>query len=397
MSKKLLVLAASSQQIETITTARRLGYHVLTLDNRPSNPGHALADCSYNIDTTEREAVLEVALREKIDGIIAACTDVAVPTAAYVAQKMNLKGTPFRSAQIVCNKVRFRTFLQSHGFPVPLHFPFSAGFNPDSCLFEGERWILKPDCSSGSKGTFIVDSKSEFLQRASQTLAFSPDGRGIMEKYIDGFQGTCEGFLKGGQLVLACILDRQTAEPPYVTTSGHTVPTGLPSYIQEMLLSELTRVWNTLEVTDGPFDCDFVATKDKVYLLEISPRIGGNSISSLLRTASGFDIVECSILYSLQEDMMLPHRLDLQPSAVVIFGVTNSGNLRYDRAEADKLLREPWVRALNFEIGWDGPVHPFINSRERIGYAIVVDGDRACVDSRVEQLKRRLNLRAEND
>ena len=75
--KTLLVLAASRYQIPIITTAKRLGYRVLTIDNVPDNPGHALADQACFIDTTDIQGVLAVARRERVDGVIAACTDVA--------------------------------------------------------------------------------------------------------------------------------------------------------------------------------------------------------------------------------------------------------------------------------------------------------------------------------
>jgi biotin carboxylase len=397
MNKKLLVLAASSEQIETITTGKRLGYYIITLDNRPSNPGHALADLSYDIDTTDWEGVLEVARRENIQGIIAACTDIAVPTAAYVAHEMHLKGPPLASSQIMCSKVQFRNFLSNRNFAVPAHVPFGTGFVPDGSLFQGTRWILKPNQSSGSKGVFIVDSKSEFLRRADETLSFSPDGQGILEQFIDGFQGTCEGFLKEGQMAPAFILDRHTADPPYVATTGHSLPSSLSPNLQQMLLNDLTRIWKILGIGDGPFDCDFVATDDTVYLLEISPRMGGNSISNLLQTALGFDIVECSIRHALDEDVILPLDLPMKPSAVVIFGVPNGGRLRYNRRQCDELIREPWVHTLSFDIEWNNPVRPFVNSRERIGYAIVAGRDRADVDSKVDELKRRLSLRAEDE
>src|SRR5512136_1729181 len=104
MNKTLLVLAASRYQLETIRCAKRLGLRVITLDNLPDNPGHLEADRCYNIDTTDMEAVLDAARKERIDGVIAACTDVAVPTAAFLAQELGLAGPPLESARIVCSK-----------------------------------------------------------------------------------------------------------------------------------------------------------------------------------------------------------------------------------------------------------------------------------------------------
>ena len=53
MPKTILVLAASRYQLPTITSAKRLGYRVITTDNLPENPGHALADVNYLVDTLD--------------------------------------------------------------------------------------------------------------------------------------------------------------------------------------------------------------------------------------------------------------------------------------------------------------------------------------------------------
>src|SRR5690349_10666200 len=111
MNKTLLVLAASFYQVAAIETAKRMGYRVVTTDNVPSNPGHALADKSYTVDTTDVDAVLEVAVRERISGIIAPGTDVAVMTASKVAERLQLVGPSYEAARILTNKFAFRQFL----------------------------------------------------------------------------------------------------------------------------------------------------------------------------------------------------------------------------------------------------------------------------------------------
>src|SRR3954464_13348905 len=108
MGKTLLVLAAAQYQMDAIRTAKRLGYRVVTTDNIPGNPGHALADEAYGIDTTDLDAVLEIARAEKIDGVVAPCTDVAVVTAAHLADELDLPGVPVAAARIVTDKLAFR-------------------------------------------------------------------------------------------------------------------------------------------------------------------------------------------------------------------------------------------------------------------------------------------------
>jgi len=180
---------------------------------------------------------------------------------------------------------------------------------------------------------------------------------------------------------------------PYVTTCGHYVPTKLEPRLQEVLLRSLNRLWRLLQVLDGPFDCDFVATRDTVYLLEMSPRIGGNAISTLLRKAFNFDLVQYSIQLALGEDPPWPASGTIRPAAVVILGVPENGRLVYDEEALLSLRREPWVDSLEMDYECDAPVSAFINSRHRVGQAIIFGENRDNLEDRVLELKRQLHLR----
>ncbi len=394
MSKKtLLVLAASRYQIPAIATAKRLGYRVITTDNVPNNPGHALADKSYGVDTTDKETVLSIARRENIDGIIAPCTDIAIPACAYVAEQLGLPGAPLECANLVFDKIEFRKFLQKNAFPSPKAYPITHDYQPDNNLFR-QPWIMKPDRSSGSKGVFIVSSIDDFYQYLPETLSFSPTGRGILEEFIQGFQGTCAGILKQGKLALTFVLDRQTASPPYVATWGHHLPSMLPFLWQERLFSILQEIWNLLGVTDGPFDCDFVVTETEIYILELSPRLGGNGITTLLKKATDFNIVEYSVKQACSQPVELPTITNIRPTAVVLFGVEKKGLLYYDREEVEVLKKEPWIDSLSIDLNLGEPVLPFINGRHRIGEAFIFGKNRRELDARVSELKQRLQVEA---
>lgn len=392
MNKKILVLAASTYQVETIKTAKRLGYYVVTTDNVAENPGHKLADKSYNIDTTDKQAVLEIAKIENIDGIIAPCTDVAVPTVAYVAQHLSIKGTSLECANIVTDKVRFREFLKSNGFPMPEYFPINSSTKLDKRLFDEGLWIMKPARSSGCKGIFIILSESDFYCHLPETISLGSSDEGILERFIEGYQGTCEGILKNGELVVSVIMDRQTVDKPFATTCGHHVPTLIPEPLQNKLYNVLQRIWKMLGVKDGPFDCDFIATEDEVYIIELSPRIGGNSIPTLLKKACGFDLVRYSITHACDDEDSLPSEYSIKPSAVVLLGVSKEGSLSYNIQELESLKKERWVDMLSMDVEFGAHVKPFSNGRHRVGETIVYGKDRDDVDAKVLELKGRLSL-----
>jgi phosphoribosylaminoimidazole carboxylase (NCAIR synthetase) len=117
--KKVLMLGGSLYQVYAIKEAVRLGYYVITCDYLPGNPGHKFAHEYYNVSTTDKEAVLELARSLKVDGVVAYASDPAAPTAAYVCEKLGLPTSPYASVEILSKKDLFRAYLAEHGFNVP--------------------------------------------------------------------------------------------------------------------------------------------------------------------------------------------------------------------------------------------------------------------------------------
>jgi carbamoylphosphate synthase large subunit len=392
--KSLLVLGASRYQLDAIRTGRQLGYRIITTDDNPSNPGHYLADKSYAENTIAMKAVLDIAKNENIDGVIAPCTDTAVPTAAYISEHLGLFGPPFKSATLLCDRLAFRQFLQENGFPSPEVHSFSDKDSPPK-ISMNSPWILKPNCSSGSKGVIVVQSEEELKEHLQESIQISYSKTAILEKYIIGHQGTCEGILKNGRIAFIFITDRQTVALPYVATHDHRVPTILSAKQQQDLLMQLARMWNLLEITDGPFDCDFVATNDQVYLLEATPRLGGNGLSLLVQKSTAFNLLEYSIKAACEDEYSLPEAVEPNSYAVILLGVERAGSLDFDENELKALQGEAWVDSVSLDYKKGDSVLPFINGRNRIGEAFTSAANRIDLDRKVTALRERLNLTVE--
>ena len=173
--KKILLLGGSAQQVIAIEKAKELGYYTVLCDFLPDNPGQYVADAFYLVSTTDKEAVLQVAREEKVQGILAYASDPAAPTAAYVAEKMGLPGSPYASVDILCNKDKFRAFLADNGFCTPR----AAGYDSVAAALadlEKGRFafpvIAKPVDSSGSKGVTVLREWAGFAD-AIQNADFS--------------------------------------------------------------------------------------------------------------------------------------------------------------------------------------------------------------------------------
>ncbi|MDR2386831.1 MAG: ATP-grasp domain-containing protein [Deltaproteobacteria bacterium] len=394
--RKILVLGASKYQIPTILKAQSLGYAAVTADNLPDNPGHKLANVSHKVSTTDFSGLSAIAAQEKISGVIAPATDVAVTTAAMIAKAFGLPGPPIESAIILTDKANFRSFLTGRGFPCPLSWPFTKPKFPLSCPPDSGPWIIKPNRSSGSKGIFRITHPAQFKIYAQETLNFSLDKKGLIEQFIPGSQHTAEGLVFGGQVKVALITDRQTAPPPYVATWGHKVPSQLSALDQALVLDSLKKVFSLLNLWNGPFDCDFVFTAEKnIYFLELSPRIGGNSLSQLFDAALQTDFLRYAVNLAMG-DKNPNFSFSKQPKVVAIslLGVMNSGKAQWQAQAQEEFSKMPGVLSFEMDIKPGDQVEPFINGRRVLGQILLTANSRLELDHLQQKVHQILDLKA---
>lgn len=378
--RTLLVLGASVNQLPVIQRAVQLGARVVTVDNTPTNPGHAMAAASHAVDTTDLSAVLEVARREGIHGILAAATDVALPTAAGVAAALGLAGPPVLAVPFLVVKSRFRALQAELGLPFPAAWAAGAA----------GRFIAKPCVGSGSRGARIAEGADVEAAR-DEAARISLDGAATVEVLLEGPQHTLEGMMYGGRVAAMLMTDRRTAPPPHVATCGHRVPSTAPPEVTAALVAQIETIFAALDYRDGPFDADAVAAAGGAVLLELTPRAGGNAMMRLTEVSTGADYRGALIAHSLGVAGPPLAPFSPRPTAVEILGADRDGTLQWDRAGLDALRREPWVAHIHMDLAPGAEVRRFTDGRARIG-EVVVTGAVADLDRRLVETRARLGL-----
>ncbi len=298
--KKILFLGGAPTQIPPIKYALEKGHHVITLDYLPENPGHKLAHKYYNVSTTDKDTVLEVAQAEKIDGIVAYASDPAAPTAAYVAEKMGLPGNPYEAVEILARKDLFRDFLAKHNFNVPRSKSFYDESEARVWLDEiGVPAFVKPVDSSGSKGVTHLQNAADFHAAFEHALKFSREKKVVVEEKIvrQGYQVAGDGFVLDGQLVFRCWADEHFDKLCNgLVPIGQTFPTSHNDDLLNQAHNETQRLLTLLKMKTGALNFDFVFSEEgKFYFLELGPRNGGCLIPEVIRYATGVDLIKYTV------------------------------------------------------------------------------------------------------
>lgn len=308
--KKLMLLGGIRYLLPAIEAAHRHGYYVITADYLPDNIAHKYSDEYCNVNIIGKEAVLKEAQRLQIDGILSYAVDPGVVSAAYVAEQMHLPFTcSYESACILQNKALFRQFLKEHGFNVP---NTKGYFNTEEALKEVDsfNWpvIVKPVDSAGSKGVTRVDEPKKLETAIVHALNESHSGHFIIEDFLElsGFQSSADCFSIDGELVYADYSDQmfdKDAANPY-TPAIEIWPTSMSQEHQVYMTSEIQRLLNLLNCGTGLYNIECrVCTNGSPYIMEVSPRAGGNRIAELQRIGTGIDLIEAEVCKAVGESV----------------------------------------------------------------------------------------------
>ena len=306
MKKKLMILGGSRYILPIIEKAHELGAFVITCDYLPDNIAHKYSDMYCNISIIDKDAVLEKAKELKIDGIMSFACDPGVVTAAYVAEKMGLPSVgSYQSVSILQDKGLFRKFLSDNGFNCPKNKRYEDKNEPFNDL-EYFNWpiIVKPTDSAGSKGVTRVDKPEDLKEAIEKAVDNSHNNAFIIEDFLlqDGYSSDCDCFSIDGKMEFYSFDSQRfdsNVENPY-TPAAYSWPSTISKENQDILKNEIQRLVNLLELKTSVYNVETrQCVNGKPYIMEFSPRGGGNRLSEMVRIGYGIDLLEASIRAAL--------------------------------------------------------------------------------------------------
>ncbi|MBL4954471.1 ATP-grasp domain-containing protein [Neobacillus sp. YIM B02564] len=314
--KKVMFLGGAMMQLPAIKYAKKQGYYTILCDYLADNPGQYYANEYYCVSTTDKEAVLAIAIEKEIDGVFAYVSDPAAPTAAYVANQLNLPSNPYESVVILTKKDLFRKFLQDNGFNCPKADSFKTLKEAREKIKEFHfPIIVKPVDTSASRGISLVKSIEEIEQAFLNAISQSKEKKVIIEEYIEmshDYQIGGDVFVLDGKLAFCGFLNchRNKQLNPLIPI-GKSYPVMIEDEKAELIRQELQRIIDLLDIKMGAMNIEAVFGKDhKPYFIEIGPRNGGNMISNLLELITGIDFVQASVECAIGNHSI---RMDFEP------------------------------------------------------------------------------------
>lgn len=287
--KKLLLLNGGHSEICLIEEAKKLGYYVITSGNKPDLIGHRYADEYIMGDYSNKENMLEIALKNKVEAVVSSANDFGAISAAYVAEKMGLPGhDPYETALLLHRKDLFKQFSKENNLQSPVSDIFD---NMKDAILKKMDYnyplIVKPADLTGGKGVSKINNFGEFEDAVEKAMKRSREHKVVIEEFIEGTYHSFSTFIVNKK-VIAWFSDNEYSNvyPYFVDTSAG--PADNVENVKNILIEQVEKVAGHLNLVDGVFHMQYVMDKNgKPYIFDITRRCSGDIYPEPVQHATG--------------------------------------------------------------------------------------------------------------
>lgn len=294
--KKLLMLTATEQDMPFILAAKKLGYYVITTNNRPDYSGHRYGDEYVFADFSDYDNMVELCKKLDIDALSWATSDPCALAACYMGEKLGLKGhDTFINGQIIHLKDKFKEFAAKYDIKTPKSHYFD---NIDSAKEYADKkdypLIVKPVDLAGGKGVSVVYTKEEYTKAIDFAFEKSCKKRIVVEPFIEGTLHSLNTFIVDQKVRAYCTANDYSYKNKYMTNSGVSPADNWQKAV-EILIPETEKIAKILGLVDGQLHMQYIMRNNEPVIIEMMRRNIGNFWSSMINDAVGINWAEWCI------------------------------------------------------------------------------------------------------
>lgn len=299
--KKLMILGATAYITNVVKIAQSMGVYTIVVDPIENSPAKKVSNKSYNVNTTDKESLLEIAITEKVDGIMTAYSDVNLSICRFLCDKLNL---PFyaseKNIEQTIDKIKFKEMCRKYNVPV---VPEYTENDIDSIEYPV---IVKPSDSYGSKGITVCRDKSELLNGIKKAKEYSPTNQVIIEEYMVCEDVNLDYVMQDGEIMLSAMGDRYVNKDQK-GLSPLSLAVIYPSKYIERYIKEVDKnvkkMFKNEHFDDGTVFIQSFMSKKGFHFFEMGYRPGGGQSSMMISKINSIDYIEYLINHALSGKM----------------------------------------------------------------------------------------------
>lgn len=299
--KRILLLGGYTLMTHVINKAKEMGIYTIVTDYIPDSPAKKYADESYDISTTDVDAIVELVKKTKADGIFPGYVDINLAPARMACEKLGIPCyATLDQIEQTMNKINFKANCRKFGISVADDIPQE--------YLDGEYnkvdfpVIVKPADSYSSRGISVCHRKEELGHAISYAIEVSPTNQFLVEKFISADDVYLYFTVQDGYVSLSAMADRLLSDEQYGCAPQ---PLGyfFPSKYLDMYLSKIhPKVQNmikSLGIENGTFFMQGFAFENDIIFFEMGLRLSGGAGYLHIEKQNEISQIEMHLNYAL--------------------------------------------------------------------------------------------------
>ncbi len=387
-NKSVLIFGVGELQKSIIHRAKAMGLYVIGIDPCADAVCREDVDAFEVVGGQDYGGTLAVARKYNISAVVTAATDKPLAMMARVAKDLNL---PFYSEETAIWSTD--KFQMKHRFMAG-EVPCAKGkliANANEAADFHFPVIVKPRDNSGSRGVISCNTKEELQAAIDEALGYSRLDTVLVEEFIEGQEYSIESLHYNGKSEVIQFTEKKTTEFPYNVELGHKQPALLTPAQQDEIRSIIAKIGKCMGFENCPSHTELKINERGIFVIETSPRLGGDYITShLVPLSTGINIEDQLLHIALGEQPDIETGRKEMASGVCFFNLLQ-GTIQSISPELYDFANKPNVCFFDFKLKVGDVVLNISNSLNRYGHFIIQADTRVEVDRIMADYESKIN------
>lgn len=360
----ILIFGAGPLQSSIIQRSVDKGNFTLVIDPDPNAMARNLADRFLVVPGNDFDKTCEIIVQYGINGIATAATDKPLRMMARIAEKFNLPFYSISTAEKCTDKYKMKAVFEAHKIPCANGYLIQ-----NSSEIHSFPCIIKPVDNSGSRGVFYVENTSMADQLLLESHQHSSSDQILCEEYIDGKEYSVESIHDSFGSKVVQITEKITSTFPSNVEMGHIAPAGVSEEIAAEICALIDRIAKAFCFENCAAHTEIKIKDQNITVIETSPRLGGDKITSSLVPLSTGNNIEDFVL-----DLSIGIKPDVRnntPLHAGIYYIKLPDGVISSVGSLDEIRDLNGVVELDFSLKIGDKVPAIRNSLDRYGYFVL--------------------------
>lgn len=380
--KAVLIFGVGELQLSIINRANQMGLFTVGID--PCEDAFAKDACQAFevVGGQDYAGTLAVAKKYNVSAVVTAATDKPLVMMARIAKELGLPFYSVETAQWSTDKYQMKQRFIEGGVPCAQGRLIHSAEEAKELFFPV---ICKPRDNSGSRGVKLCRDEKELQECIDEALDNSRLDTVLVEEFIEGREFSIESLHYGGKSEVIQFTEKKTTEFPYNVELGHKQPANITDNEHQQIRDIVSKIAACMHFENCPSHTELKVNERGIFVIETSPRLGGDYITSTLTPLStGINLEDQLLHIALGEKVdTVTGRVD-KASAVCFFSLPEGEVTAIDE-HISEVPSWSHVYSFGLKLKVGDKVNKITSSLNRYGQFIIAEDSRMEVEKLVEK------------